>query len=241
MKVEAQRVRFCLRVAVVTGHTTFGRSDRPNDKTWPAFFVITIQGVEGRWWVTTQASIPVRNHDKRMWQHRPHGGPGAGKTTLLHALRSHGYTVVDETARALIQGRRSRALSPRPPPLEFAEDVLRNDIEQYARHSPRSGYVFFDRGVLDALCMLDQVKPLQRNELAALVSQYPYSPQVFFLPPWEAIYSNDAERDQTFTEAIRVYETLAEWYRRCSYEVVEVPKGTVAERCAHVLNVLAMP
>ena len=60
MKVEAQRVRMLSsESAVVTGTYTFGRSDRPNDKPWPAFFVITVQGVEGRWLVTTQASIPV--------------------------------------------------------------------------------------------------------------------------------------------------------------------------------------
>ena len=60
MKVEAQRVRMLSsESAVVTGTYTIGRTDRQNEKPWPAFFVVTIQGIEGRWLVTTQASIPV--------------------------------------------------------------------------------------------------------------------------------------------------------------------------------------
>jgi len=30
------------------------------------------------------------------------------------------------------------------------------------------------------------------------LSQYQYFPKVFLLPPWKAIYVNDAERDHTF-------------------------------------------
>ena len=60
MKVQAQRVRMLSsRAAVITGTYTIGRTDRPDEKAWPAFFVVTVQSVEGRWLVTTQASIPV--------------------------------------------------------------------------------------------------------------------------------------------------------------------------------------
>ena len=60
MRVEVQRVRMLSpESAVITGTYTIGRSDRPNDKPWPAFFVVTAQSIEGRWLATTQASIPV--------------------------------------------------------------------------------------------------------------------------------------------------------------------------------------
>ena len=166
------------------------------------------------------------------------GGPGAGKTTLLRGLSSRGYAVVDDTARTIIQNRSSRSLPPRPRPLEFAEEILRRDIEKYREHASASGYVFFERGILDALCMLDQVRPLQPAELQSLVSAYPYHPQVFLLPPWEAIYTNDSERDQTFADAVHVHEMCAGWYRQCGYEVIEVPKTTVAARCTYVLRAL---
>lgn len=166
------------------------------------------------------------------------GGPGAGKTILLDALGSQGFTIVDETARSIIQERRERGLSRRPEPLQFAEEILRRDIEKYNRPYPESDYIFFDRSVLDALCMLDQATPLQEKKLNTIVAKYPYSRQVFFLPPWEAIYTNDAERDQTFTEAIHVYETLLKWYRWCGYEVINLPKLPVVDRCAYILQVI---
>ena len=166
------------------------------------------------------------------------GGPGSGKTTLLHALQLRGHAVVADSARVIIQARRSRSLSPRPPPLDFARAILRQDIQQYGEQASASGVVFFERGVVDALGMLHELGALPDNELRKLLSAYPYHPQVFFFPPWEAIYATDAERDQTFVEAAYVYRVASEWYQRCGYEVVEVPKLGVVERCAYVLQSL---
>ena len=166
------------------------------------------------------------------------GGPGVGKTALLHALNTRGHAIVRETARSIIHERRARGLSPRPTPLEFARAVLRGDIEQYNRQPARSIYVFFDRSILDALCMIEQVAPLRKEELDKFLSRYPFHRRVFVLPPWEDIYEMDEERDQTFAESVRVHHTIDAWYRRCGYEVVEVPKVRVAERCECVLETL---
>jgi ketosteroid isomerase-like protein len=60
MKVEAQRARMLSpEAAVVTGTYSFGRTDRPNDKPWPAFFVITLAREDERWLVNTQATFAV--------------------------------------------------------------------------------------------------------------------------------------------------------------------------------------
>ena len=93
------------------------------------------------------------------------GAPGAGKTTLLLALQARGYTIVGDTARTIIQDRRRRGLSPRPDPYAFAQEALRMDIENFVRHAATPGAVFFERGVLDALCGLDQITPLNESEL----------------------------------------------------------------------------
>ena len=166
------------------------------------------------------------------------GGPGSGKSTLLRALQLRGYAVAADSARDIIQARKSRLLSPRPPPLEFAQAILRQDIQQYDEQASRSGLIFFERGVVDAIGMLHALGALQDNELQEFLLAYPYHRQVFLFPPWEAIYANDAERDQTFVEAERVYRGASEWYQRCGYELVEVPKVGVVERCAYVLQVL---
>lgn len=166
------------------------------------------------------------------------GGPGAGKTTLLAALRARGYKTVDESARAIIQERLASGLSPRPPALEFARQILHRDIAKY-RQPPEFDLVFFDRSLVEALCMVDQAAGIEAHELRDLLSQYPYDPRVFVLPPWEAIYTTDGERDQTFAQAVRVHETVTQWYRKCGYEIIEVPTGTVAERYAYILRALA--
>jgi len=165
------------------------------------------------------------------------GGPGSGKTTL-HALQLRGYPVVGDSARAVIQARNTQSLSPKPPPLEFAHAILRLDIQQYEEHALQAGLVFFERGVVDAAGMVHEVAALPEHELKALLSAYPYHRQVFLFPAWEAIYANDAERDQTFLEAARVCRGASAWYERCGYEVVEVPKVGVADRCAFVLHAL---
>jgi predicted ATPase len=163
------------------------------------------------------------------------GGPGASKTTLLETLRARGFATVPETAREIIEARRHQGLAPRPPAQQFAEEILRQDIEKYLGEARRDGPTFFDRSVVDALGMVDEVRPLPEPELRALLALYPYHREVFVLPPWEAIYANDAARDQSFEEAARVHREVNRWYRRCGYEIVEVPRLSVSERCAYVL------
>ena len=166
------------------------------------------------------------------------GGPGVGKTTVLLALQALGYTIVGDSARTIIQERRRLGLSPRPPAHEFAQEVLRIDVENYARHAATSGLVFFDRSVLDALGMLNDVAPLSEHELTAWLSKYQYDSQVFVFPPWEAIYANDSERDHTFEHVEAVHRGVQEWYRHCQYQILEVPRVSVSERCEYVLQAL---
>ena len=168
------------------------------------------------------------------------GGPGAGKTTLLLALQARGYAIVGDSPRAIIRDRRRRGLSPRPDAYEFAHQTLRMDIENFVHHAATPGYVFFERSVLDALCGLDRVAPLSESELRMYLSKFQYYSKVFVLPPWREIYVSDGERDHTFDHAEAVYRMVQERYRKLDrYQVIEVPKVSVAERCAYVLQATA--
>jgi predicted ATPase len=167
------------------------------------------------------------------------GGPGGGKTTLLAELAAMGYATVDESARAIIAERLAVGASRRPGPFDFAREILRRDIEKYLRQPVTPDWVFFDRGVIEALGMLQEVAPLSPGELAAMLSSYAFHSSVFVLPPWEAIYAQDPERDQSFAEAVRVHAKVIEWYRSCGYTLHEVPHLPVAERAQYVLRVLA--
>ena len=50
---------------------------------------------------------------------------------------------------------------------------------------------------------------------------------------------NDAERDHTFEHAEWVYDITRAWYGRCGYQLIEVPRTSVEERCEYVLHALA--
>jgi predicted ATPase len=166
------------------------------------------------------------------------GGPGSGKTTLVRELQARGYAIAGDSARTIIQDRRQRGLSPRPSAYEFTNEVLRMDIENFVLHAATPGHVFFDRSVLDALCSLDRVTPLSESELSMWLSKYQYCSKVFVLPPWREIYTNDAERDHTFEHAESINSITEDWYQRCRYQLVEVPRISVAERCAYILRTL---
>jgi predicted ATPase len=166
------------------------------------------------------------------------GGPGVGKTTLVAELDARGYATVAESARAIISERRAQGLSPRPEPAAFAREILRRDIEKYQASSTQSGWVFFDRSVIEGLGMLNEAAPLPPSELAGAVREYPFHSPVFILPPWSAIYTTDTERDHSFPWVAHVHTGLVRWYRSCGYALCEVPCLPVAARAEFVLHAL---
>jgi predicted ATPase len=150
-----------------------------------------------------------------------------------------GYPTVEDSARTVIAERLARGGSPRPDPALFARQILRRDIGQYLGQPRSSKWIFFDRGLIDALGLLQEVAPLPAHELQAMLVAYPFHPSVFVFPPWETIYVNDSERDQSFAEALDVHDRVVRWYRSCGYILHEVPRLPVLERAQHILRVLA--
>lgn len=161
-----------------------------------------------------------------------------GKTTLLAELAKRGYAIVPESARSIIAQRLAHGDTPRPEPLVFAREILGRDVEQYVQQSPSSRWTFFDRGVVEAIGMVHESSPLSADERQALLDAYPYHSRVFILPPWEEIYTTDAERDQTFADVLAVHAKLEHWYGVCGYELCDVPRLAVTERADYVLRML---
>jgi predicted ATPase len=164
------------------------------------------------------------------------GGPGAGKTTVLRALAERGYPHAAESARSIIRERLASGLSPRPPLAQFGNEMLRRDIAHYREMRITDHPVFFDRGIVDALCMLDQQQAISPGEVAEYVRSFPYNEVVLLMPPWEAIYRTDSERDQTFADAVQVFEGLRTWYARWGYETIAVPRTAIDHRVNFILQ-----
>jgi predicted ATPase len=68
-----------------------------------------------------------------------------------------------------------------------------------------------------------------------------YSDPVFLAPPWPDLFVSDAERQHDFAAAADEYDRLHDALDRLGYETILLPKTTVAERCAFVLERIALP
>ncbi len=164
------------------------------------------------------------------------GGPGAGKTTLLAALRHAGFAVAEEVSRRLIreQVALGSTLVPWLDLAGFAELALARMVAQHQRATHCGGTTFFDRGLPDLLAYLEVAGQPVPPAYYAAVAAHPYQPRVFMAPPWPEIYVNDAERWQTFDEAVAIYQALRRVYGRAGYTVLELPQTTVGARVAFV-------
>lgn len=147
------------------------------------------------------------------------GSPGAGKTTVLRALAARGYMCATESARAIIRERLASGLPPRPPLAQFGHEILQRDIVSYRETRVTDHPVFFDRGIVDALGILDQQQGLSPEEVAEYVRSF-------------------SERDQTFAEAVQVCEGLRTWYARWGYETIEVPCTAIDQRVNFILQIV---
>src|SRR5215475_13440613 len=166
------------------------------------------------------------------------GGPGAGKTTVLQALAARGYPHAEESARVIIRERLARGLCFFFFKQKSAYEILQRDIARYRAMRATDHPVLFDRGIVDALGILDEQQARSLGEIQAYVRSFPYNKVVLLMPPWEAMYRTDAERDQTFAESVRVCESLRTWYARWGYEPIEVPRTAIDQRVTFILQTI---
>jgi len=164
------------------------------------------------------------------------GGPGGGKTSLLEFLAAKGYHYIPETARQIIKDRLSKNLSPRPEPNIFAQEIFRRDWENFISNSNNSSLLFFDRSFLDSACMIFDTDINFYNQIKRDKLRHRYNNSVFITPPWKEIYQNDDERDQSFEDAIKVYDRIEQWYRSRGYDVIVLPKDTIENRADFLLD-----
>jgi predicted ATPase len=168
------------------------------------------------------------------------GCSGGGKSTLLDELCRRGHPTFDEPGRRIVQEETAKGGTALPwVDLEAlarrAIEVALNDREE-ARD--RTGWVFFDRGLVDAVTALDHISIEPSTKRLGLAHRY--HPTAFFAPPWPEIYHPDAERKLEWVEAVAEYGRLAEAYPKLGYRVVILPKASVEQRADVVLAELVI-
>ncbi len=122
-------------------------------------------------------------------------------------------------------------------PLAFTHRAIEMAIADREALQSYSGWVFFDRGLIDAAAALEDRTGQQ--VLAALDVLHRYHRRVFMAPPWPEIYQTDAERQHGFDDSLPEYHRLKRALPALGYEVIPLPKVSVAARAEFVLAVLS--
>jgi predicted ATPase len=168
------------------------------------------------------------------------GCSGGGKSTLLEELQRRGFATVPEPGRRVVVQELASAGTALPwsdlP--AFAQRAITLSIADRAAMADKTGWVFFDRGLVDAASALAHATGDDRV-MFDLCPNHRYHGRVFLTPPWPEIYVTDGERQHGFEEAVAEYERLCAVYPTLGYEPVILPKTTVSQRADFVLAHLA--
>lgn len=163
------------------------------------------------------------------------GGLGVGKTSVLSLLKPR-YETVAEPARELIAEHRNATgettLDHRPE--LFVERLIARSIENHKAASP-TGVTVFDRGVADCIAYA-MAYELNVGPALDAASRYRYESPVFVASPWEEIYSTDDMRRATFAQAESFYSFVVEAYEQLGYQIIEMPRTSVEERAASIID-----
>jgi predicted ATPase len=168
------------------------------------------------------------------------GCSSGGKSTLLIELGRRGYATVEEPGRRVVKEEmlgKGLAL-PWVDAIAFARRAVALALADRATANRESGWVFFDRGLIDAAAALQHLTG--EPALATLAPDHRYHHRVFLAPPWPEIYVTDTERRHDLSAAISEYQRLLDVYPSLGYQVTILPKVSTPERAEFVLHSLAV-
>ena len=163
-----------------------------------------------------------------------------GKSTLLAELGRRGHATVEEPGRRIVRQELvgDGSALPRVNKVAFARRAVELAIADRRAAADRpAGWVFFDRGLVDAAAALQDLTGEPR--LDTLGPAHRYHRRAFLAPLWPEIYVTDPDRRHGLDEAIAEYRRLLVVYPSLGYEVIVLPKVNVPARTVFVLQTLA--
>ncbi len=166
------------------------------------------------------------------------GCSSGGKSALLSELGQRGFPTVSEPGRRIVKEEllgEGNAL-PWRDEIAFARRALALALVDLAEASCHAGWVFFDRGLIDAAFALQHLTG--EPALATVLREHRFHHLVFLAPPWPEIYVTDPERRHGFDTAVAEYQRLLDGYPSLGYKVTILPRVSVSERIDFVLGKL---
>lgn len=164
------------------------------------------------------------------------GCSGGGKSTLLAELADQGFTTVSEPGRRVVieQQCGDGTALPWINLAAFATRTIELAAQDRQAATERSGWRFFDRGLVDAAVALQHATG--RAASVTLAAFPPYHQRVFLTPPWPEIFVQDPQRQHDMGEAVAEYDRLLIAYSELGYDPIVLPRTTVSERARFVLS-----
>lgn len=164
------------------------------------------------------------------------GCSGGGKSSLLAELTRRGFATIEEPGRRVVREELASGGDALPwiDGIAFARRIMALAKQDYDASDALPGPIFFDRGLIDAAIAFEHLTG--EAVLADLAARYRYASPVFLAPPWPELFVSDAERRHDFDSAVAEYDRLAAAYPVLGYDVILLPKVSLAERFAFILE-----
>lgn len=166
------------------------------------------------------------------------GGPGTGKSTVLNTLENKGYKCMPEISRQVTLQAQKEGIDQLflTDPLLFSKKLLEGREHQYKKASSLNAkVVFFDRGIPSVHAYMRYLKTDVPPIFIEKSNECKYT-KVFQFLPWKKIYITDNERYETYEQSVLISKFLHEAYAELGYKIINVPFGSIEERCTFILN-----
>ncbi len=169
------------------------------------------------------------------------GGPSTGKSTVIKELKNRHFSCFDEVSRDIIKEAQKEGIEQLflTDPLLFSRKLIEGRVKQYHEADQlNESIIFFDRGIPDVNAYLKYSKQPIPEDFEKITRAHPYDRIVFIMPPWDEIFTNDAERYESFNQAQLIHNKLVNYYKELGYYLIFVPFGPVQKRVDYIIDSL---
>lgn len=166
------------------------------------------------------------------------GGPGTGKSSIIESLKKMNFNVFNESSREVTKKYKNNDSEQYflSNPIDFSNILMDKRKKQFEEGSKsKNDYFFYDRGIPDILAYLNFKKIEYKSSMMKEILKYNYD-TIFIAEPWEAIYTNDSERYETYNELLEIDFHIKKMYKQLGYKIIILPKKSVNDRVTFILK-----
>lgn len=172
------------------------------------------------------------------------GTPGSGKTSVIQELEKLRHVVIHESATDVIAQEQTKGIMHPWEHHDFVDKIVR--MQKSRQMNTEGELQFYDRSPFCAYALGRYSShphnsnftpsPVLLDEIDRCLKMKVYQNKVFFFENLGFIKHTDA-RKISYEDALIFQQIHLDVYRKFGFEIVLVPKKSIAERCRFVLAV----